>query len=156
MIHLLRNLLKWFSLFISFLIASLAAIGIAWPFCQGFPSTPASSGSRMAAKSFPLSGCPLWDSQASAAQGLLLGPVPQIPRSRDRSWPFGGRASVGDPLSPRLDFRERMGRLIDEVASDPGRINSAHQRTDSWERLYPDKGTPLMMRVTGLCWEACH
>lgn len=85
MIHLLRNLLKWFSLFISFLIASLAAIGIAWPYCQGFLSTPASSGSRMAAKSFPLSGYPLWDSQASIAQGLLLGPVPHIPRSKDSS-----------------------------------------------------------------------
>lgn len=66
--------------FITFLIASLAAIGIARPLCQGFLSTPASSGSRMAAKSFPLSGCPLWDSQASVAQGLLLGPVPQIPK----------------------------------------------------------------------------
>lgn len=43
-----------------------------------------------------------------------------------------------------------MGRLIDKVAFDPGRINSAHQRADSWEGLYPDKGTPLTMRVTGL------
>lgn len=57
---------------------------------------------------------------------------------------------MGYPLSPRLDFREHRGRLIDKVAFDPYRINSAHQRADSWERLYPDKGTPLMMRVTGL------
>lgn len=126
-----KKSLKWFSLFITFLIASLAAIGIAWPLCQGFLSTTASSGSCMAAKSFPLSGCPLWDSLASVAEGLLLGPVPQIPRSWDRSWPFVGRASVGDLLSPRLDFRELMGRMIDKVAFDPGRINSAHQRADS-------------------------
>lgn len=63
---------------------------------------------------------------------------------------------MGDPLSPRLDFRERMGRLIDEVASGPGRLNSAHKRAHSWGRLYLDKGTPLTMRVTGLRWEACH
>lgn len=63
---------------------------------------------------------------------------------------------MGDLLSPRLDFRECMGSLIDEVASGPGRTNSANQRAGSWERLYLDKGTPLMMRVTGLCREACH
>lgn len=81
----LRHLLKWFSLFIGFLIASLAAMGIAWPFCPGVPLAPASSGSGEVARSFPLRGMSPLGSQASAAQGSLLGPVPQTLRSRVRS-----------------------------------------------------------------------
>lgn len=37
MIHLLRNLLKWFSLFITFLIASLAAHRHRLALLSGFP-----------------------------------------------------------------------------------------------------------------------
>lgn len=36
---------------------------------------------------------------------------------------------MGYPLSPRLDFREHRGRLIDKVAFDPYRINSAPSKS---------------------------